>query len=631
MTSGRHDSNPSKLLAFYGSDLVRADAGRFLRKARRKGYELVALDSAAMALARSADVPYSLIEDYLDPASMASVVRDADEARRKWFEPARDLFTVEGVCWPELDQRTVHAAWENALLALRWAEKIKRAGVQELSFFRHVSPRFQVQWERSDIAAVVWEQALPGIARPRLSFEAFRPASLASGAGRAVRRILSRRESSTSVETGEPVRTGSIFVLMAGLEALRYSDIVVSLHERFPEKVAVAVVKPYPKIPDEIPWKGLVPIVYGPLAPTESWEAWTLWKLTPRIRFRIGERFAQGYEKAVDSARGTPWEQALASMRFHFSYYTRFRWPWLSERTCAFWRSLWDRLRPAAVLCSSLEDALVLTPVAAAKSLGIRTYSLPHGGIHLCYSRPSVDYAFCGNSPQRWIYESIGLPASRLIASRDLVAPREYRTARQEAFSDSRKLRVLALTDTTDVGTNLMKWLSLRSQLVALQCLASPPRELADRIEVVVKAHPHYSDLDIIAAASSDLSKRVLPTNSDLHAAVAGCDLVVAVNYYGSALIHVLMAGKPVAYLLTESDPLVHKVRSPFGLFKDGTTVVRTREEFWKLIQSFMTDPAVGASMCEKARAFAEAQLDYSRFPGVAEAVEHLLGGTNLQ
>ena len=631
MTSHRTESSPSRILAFYGSDLARTDSERFLRKARRMGYELVALDSSALALARSADVPYSLVEDYLDPAILASVVRDADEARRKWFEPARDLFTVDGVCWPELDQLTVYAAWQNALLALRWADKMSRDGVREFRFFRHFSPRFQVQWERSDIAAVLWEQALPGIARPKLSFEAFRPASLLSGAGRAAHRILRRREPPTSVGNGEPIETGSIFVLMAELEALRFSEIVVGLHERFPGKVAVAVAKPYPEVPDEIRWKSLVPIVYGPLAPPESWEAWNLWKLTARNKFRLGERFVQGYEKAISAAGGTPWEKALPAMRFQFEYCARLRWPWLCERTYGFWRSLWDRVRPAAVLCSSLEDATILTPVAAAKRLGIRTCSLPHGGIHLCHGRPIVDYAFCGNSPQRRLYEDLSVPASRLIASRDLVAPSEYRSARQETLAENRKLRLLALTDTTDLGANLMKWLSLSSQFIALNALASPPREMADKVELVVKVHPRYSDLDIISAVSPKLLARVLPPDSDLHTAVGECDLVVAVNYWGSALIHVLMAGKPVVYLLTESDPLVHKVRSLFGLFQDGTTVVRTPEEFWSLIHAFMTDPAVAASMCEKSRSFAEAQLDYSRFPGVAEAVEQLLGGTEVR
>ncbi len=136
-------------------------------------------------------------------------------------------------------------------------------------------------------------------------------------------------------------------------------------------------------------------------------------------------------------------------------------------------------------------------------------------------------------------------------------------------WSANNKWRVLALLDTTGVGPNLVPLISLQAQLNALKVLAAAPADLTERLDLYIKVHPFYQDLEIVAAAGKDLLKRVLPPKADLHELISEASLVVAVNYVGSALVHVLRAGRPLLYLLTEHEPMLKRPDRSFDIFME--------------------------------------------------------------
>jgi hypothetical protein len=116
-------SKQSKLLTYFGSDLARRDTTRYLRNANASGDALLALDSHAMALAARADVPYTLLVDWLYPEPIVNAVHVARDYGTRWLEPTREEFTVDGVCLTHLDRYNIDWFWQDVYLLLELASK----------------------------------------------------------------------------------------------------------------------------------------------------------------------------------------------------------------------------------------------------------------------------------------------------------------------------------------------------------------------------------------------------------------------------------------------------------------------------------------------------------------------------
>ena len=585
-----------------------------------------------MALASEAETPYRVVDDFVDAEAVKEALDENDECALHWFESARDDFTVDGICWPEVDWASMGYFWRNVRLATKLADAFKKTGIQEFRFFRHFSPRPQIGPSKSDVCSVLWEAELPGISRPLISFEELRLSRFTQSVKRACRRLVYRmgKPAAPASSNTPRVSPGGILVVMASVEALRFTNLLRLLAKHFPGETSVAMTAPFPRVEPETLWGESVPIVYGPAFPPASWLPRAAWKVMAYGMRDLARRFLNGYLKTTAASGGRPWKRPLETLRFHFEYYCLHRWPWLHQRNLRFWSDLWAQTQPRLVLISSVDDAPFRLPSTTAKLHGIPTLAVPHGGVFGARTAdipPMADSSLYGIKLQKRLHELLGLPPSRLFACKDLVAPNEYPIKiNASPYSSHAKLRLLALTETTDEGTNLVKSVSLSSQYAALKALSEPPADIESLIELAVKVHPNYHDIAIIAAVGPTLRSKVMPLDSDLHQIIEEVDLVVAVNYYGSALIHVLRAGKPVLYFLTERDPLVNREQSWwFKLFLDGTTLARTSEEFWNLVRSFLADPMLAAAMSRKAEKFARDNLDDSGFPCIGEVIDDLM------
>ena len=85
----------------------------------------------------------------------------------------------------------------------------------------------------------------------------------------------------------------------------------------------------------------------------------------------------------------------------------------------------------------------------------------------------------------------------------------------------------------------------------------------------------------------------LLPPNLPLGEALDQADIVVALNYPGTALIYTLQARKPVIFFW--NDPLLlyrsHTYRHSHLMLPAGV-LAKTGEEMWRLVSQFLTDPA---------------------------------------
>ena len=225
-----------KILAFFGSDLDPVTGPEFLRKSNREGYTLLALDSGAMAAATAAGLDYSLMEDWLSPDTILRAIEDAAVCETGWYEPARDQFTVDGICWPELDMLAMHWFWRTAMIAQAASTEFRRLQIEELRFFGRHFARPATLTERSEVWNALWKYELRESAlqlRSRERREAPLKRELLS---RAVTRLRSLVGNPSGNKSGaeQVVREGSIMLMIAQMDTHRTWPLIEDLSRQFP-------------------------------------------------------------------------------------------------------------------------------------------------------------------------------------------------------------------------------------------------------------------------------------------------------------------------------------------------------------------------------------------------------------
>jgi len=614
-------SKTQRLLAFFGSDVKERNV-ELLQEAFCKGYALLALDASAIGIAAEAKVSYTLIDDWIDSVAMLQAREKAAECEQRWFEAARDKFTLDGICWPEFDHHATHWFWLDVMLAMAFVEAFRARGVQEVRFFRDHSRRPAVYYYPSDVCSSLWEAELPGVAKPYefpriisttspkpLWFRVFRYTR--RGVGKVVRVL--RRWSTTEIPTVASALKGKVVLAFNPGEFHRFTPIIQQLRESLAGEIAAAILSPDQTTVDRIAAEWSIPVVGGP----------------PSVPVDTGlaQQFLHGYVQALNAASGEPWQEPLKHLKLHFEYYCKQRWPTLVAGLRS-WYELWSQARPKAVLVSSLQDSESQLPAEAAKGLGIPTLSIPHGaGIGRTYYVVSSDYVLYSLSTQRSLYERAGVPAHRLMACRDVVVENEYPVIPAPMDTALGVWRLLALTDPIGFAGCLSPTTSPVAQIEALRTLDNPPADIAEQLSLSIKVHPNprYSDLELFGATSGKLREKVLPVDTELKSVLREADLVVAINYCGSALVHALRAGKAVIFFWTDpligrAEPVVHA-----DLFLPAGILVRNPGEFWDLARRFFTDPELAEQMRLKAQEFCRNNLDDSNYPNIGEVVGQVL------
>jgi hypothetical protein len=115
------------------------------------------------------------------------------------------------------------------------------------------------------------------------------------------------------------------------------------------------------------------------------------------------------------------------------------------------------------------------------------------------------------------------------------------------------------------------------------------------------------------------------PRDSDLHSVLLETDLVVGINYRGTALMHAMLSGKPVVSLLAEKDPLLNRADYRYDTFEEGTVVARTPEDLWNIVRFCLHDTPFAENMRLKAKRFANEMLDVTAYPSLCATLESLL------
>ncbi|MBI5252666.1 MAG: hypothetical protein HY912_24485 [Desulfomonile tiedjei] len=619
----------SKILAFFASDLILRRPSEFLRRASRSGYTLLPLDSPAIVLAANADLPYVTLEEILDPEIVLKALSLAEESNTAWFEPAKEEFSVNGLCLPAVDRNTMIFFWQEVMLALELAAEIKRRKFSEFMFFKNLMPSAKVAFKRSDVSSALWHRELPGIVRPLI-----RAQLLAPGYWRPLLHTTSeklkesvRRSHTASDHEPCSVPQNAVFVVMGPQETHRFSHVLEQLCQRFPGKILALIAGSRDASVDHTisHWKIAGSLFTGRAAwPRTNVYSSLPFRFLPRIDAELEGKFARGYENAIRTSVGKPWHKPLAYLAFHFMYHVRYRWPYMWKTTYTFFDDLWRRTRPRAVVVSSRGEMCFELASEAARLQGIPTFTVPHGTglgrrqFNHCFS----DFIILNNRHQAEHSEHSGFPRDRMKICSGLVAPSEYPVQAVRGFRSSERVRVLAITDPIEEGETLMNYTSPSAQLSALRAFVRPPEAVAGRVELKIKLNPFFPNLELIQAAGPEVVRHTLPVNSDLLSVLQETDLVVALNYCGAAMHHCLLAGKPIIYFLTEPAPLLRRPDFRYDAYAESTEVERNPADFWSSVTRFISDPGFGDRLRDKARNFARQYLENTGYPSLPDIID---------
>jgi hypothetical protein len=621
---------PQKVLAVFGSDL-QAEGPAFLsKKVLQERFHVIALDSIAVGLLEEAGLPYSVFDDWVTPEERVQAQQQALLAERSWFEPAREEFTVEGICWPEIDRYVMRGFWIQAMMALALGKSLRDRGCGLLSFFGSYMRRPAIQWNPSDSAGTLWRsESVEHVKEIKRFTLAGTDEGIAALWTKVKRRLGSRAHRKRSAGPGHVsgALDNKIVLVLAYGQRDRYAHAVDHLKQHFPGRVAAVLSGPYPDLAVRLSSEWSIPVSSGPPLPVTTVVSQLPRWLTRSCDPGLARRFLAAYEKCRAASRGTPWHVPLKAIAFHFAYYCTEWWPTLCRRTASFWTGLFRDQRPAALMVPAVESSEYLLPCVAAQRVGVRTFVIPEAALRTMYfgglfSSSMLLYEL---PLQKSFLERSGYASDRLVSVRSLLSDRQYHSKQTPNFVEKDKMHVLVLTNPTGLPGMLMHLIGLRAQYEALRILANPPADLGRRIELRMKVHPVYHDLDMISAVSKELADRVLRPEADLEQTLSCTDLVVAANYHGSALVHCLRLGKPVILLSTESEAVLHAPMWAYDMYQSGVTVVRDADTFWETIERFRSDAHTRAAMERMSHAFAREQLDQSTFPPLHQVLHRML------
>jgi len=581
-----------------------------LRRAIQDGYCLLAMDGAAVSHAVEANVQFTLVDDWLDADSIIVTKRQARAWERTWFSKERAGFELGGICWPEIDREAMYWFWRDVSLGLAMIRSFKAANIRELLLFRRAVARSKVFYGSSETISDLWQAQMEDIveieeiptreARLRRWLARFRAAARPFRFVAGWRGPTQPRRGVFCLDApgGQSLEDSIVFGANPG-EVFRFSSVLQKLGREYSGKLRGFVLSQSQKAVCEA---------------AQEWEMPVFPQPKPReVEESLGDRFLRAFSDIRAGCCDEPLSAVLDVLPHHFEYFCSVRWPSLIAQFRA-WTDLLEKDRPRVVIVSSLQDGESRLPAVAARSLGIPTLSIPHGGDVNRVQDVWVDQVAVGFSVPQEAFSLDNAPNAQRVRCRDLVVENEYPYISWNGGETTDRLMILGLTSPVSHDGCLSPEIAPRSQIGALEVLANPPRRLINQIDIKIKPHPGFPDSGILTAAGV-AQEQCLKPQTELNQALERCDLVVAVNYSGTGLLHACRAGKPVVFFWT--DPMIGQT-DPYAFadyYLPAGTLVGNPDDLWKIIGECISDPGETEKLRARARSFYLENMDGRAFP----------------
>lgn len=609
-----------KIFAFFGVDLDGYPDG-FLERLYKDGYTLLSLDSKAIELASLSKIPYTVINDWLDTQSMLSIQKNAWYCENNWFMKARKDFISSGVCWPEFDHFAMNKFWLDVISSLQLAEVFRKQNIDELLIINQNEQIPVLYFVQGSVCKKLWEKELPDC----INFLESKQKT----------NNIQKDDVSIDIDpashlySAPEILTDKIAFFASETELSRSNNAMLDLLTTFPEKIVI--------IPNEIPYEQIYHYKNKwsvPIIPVE---------LSHCHDGQLSKKFSKGYQKTRSVSEEDMWEKSLNALNFHFLYYCQHRWP-LLDNIYTSYLNLFSKNQPKVIIGSRVFRTEWQLPILAAQHCGIKSISIPHSvvgntpviNVPQTLQELKFDYHLYPKPISKKILNLFcSIHEGKYIACKNCTDINSYNPRKIEPEYSQNSLKILVLFSPTSyyiyprTKSRLIypSFKNPRTQMTAIRILNSPPEDIKEKLSIKFKVHPGFSELELFNATGENTSEKLLPIDSELNSILNETDLVIGVNYYGSALFHALESITP--FIFFNNDELFERSLlqrdSFFGLFDKSIKIVHTPDELWDCIRTCRFDNSLFTQMKSDVSLFSENFLLNSQYPGIGEVVQEVL------
>ncbi|MBM4053447.1 MAG: class I SAM-dependent methyltransferase [Planctomycetes bacterium] len=612
----------NKLFAFFGYDLANNDL-TILQNAAKSGYTLFALDAKAISFAIEANLPYMLIDNWIDAKTMRHIANEALRTERRWFEPAKELFTRAGICWPLFDHAAMFWFWRDVTLASFFIQRFIDGGGDEIKFLKPCSFKPTVYYDKSESWKTIFDSyfhspdkhlyngnntsgLLQYLNANKIQSVINTKCRFSQEERSTINLSLSRSNHSIkSIPLKE--RSGKIVFALNQGESHRFTHVIKQLSEQYSGKVEAIILFYDPHMAKVLSEAWSIPVY---CCPSEH-----------KVDVSLRDRFVEGYRVSLNNASGKPWYFPMKHMQYHFEYYCRHRWPMLAA-SLSTWMEIWKLVKPNVVLTSQLIDAESQLPAEAANRLGIETFAMPHGGFYLGDEAQVSKNNLYSFKTHKYHLKKGGIPEENIVACKGIVADNEYQMKGinlEMLTSEKPTWKILVLSTMATLDGVFLPIVSLQGQINAFKILNNPPQNIADKLFIKFKVHPGWPDLESLSVAGINIERDVFPPNSDLHSILHHFDLIIDLNLSGTAIIHTIRAIKPILFFWPCRVNFSHWYEE---IFLQAGKLADNPEKLWKHITRFFTEDKFAQLLRNKVEIFANNYLDDGNFPTLGDLIQ---------
>lgn len=211
------------------------------------------------------------------------------------------------------------------------------------------------------------------------------------------------------------------------------------------------------------------------------------------------------------------------------------------------WQRLFRQIRPTSVVCVRTSWTTVI-PAHAAVSLGIPTFTLPHGVFE--WDLPALPDQKSSASVVRHLVAfkpSSTAEASGFVASKQALMPYEYahtqgvkKTIAELNLSMSCNAVLILVDHCTIVNNGSVDAAVQAETLVRISAQNQA-------LKLIVKDHPSHPQFARFLPKVLPHNLHVAEEDEDLHLLLERSGGVILWNYFGSALVHAILSGTPTA------------------------------------------------------------------------------------
>lgn len=601
-----------KLAALFWSDLQGPRLKEIVARIAA-GYRVLALDVKVLLFCVQNDIPHALIEDWLDRETLYRCAVLAHHLEKTWFQGYEDLFTVDGLCFPELDSEAMYHFWREVVAASVFMEVFLAKGGKDV-YVPHDGKVPSVFYYRADswkrvVALYVNGAGTPGNMRARVNTFAgdLHMTDSIFGDGRFAR-LAPMDGCDPRPRAGRPRSEAKVAFALNPSEIRRFEPALRTMNRQRWARTVIYLASGDRRVSDDLANRWDLPIL--PL---------------PAIRSEAGRLSEILYSAFEQARKANPGKLGPAiALDHHFRYYCDRRWPHLFAVFGA-WKRLWEHERPSAVVASSLADAESQLPVVAANRFGIETFSMPHArfmGIRDTQQSRHILYDFI---PYRDSLEKIGIAPERLAGCRNMLGKRPYPTHRPLCI-EKKRLNILAfvgnVNGTEQDGELFFPRVLSSAQIEAIRSSANPPEELKTSVQIRYKVHPKGAEMEMFELGGVDIDKSLLPHDTETLEALEFFDLVIDMNNTGSAVLNAIEKEKP---LLLWWNGLIKRADYNVEVLLAAGEPVSNGEALWNAVSRFIHDDDYRRALIDRVKDFKDRYMDSGRYPELGRVIRRRL------